>query len=352
MNTRYIKTICLVIIAFVFPFAAFAQGTSGNIGGLHEILEQLYTEMLPLCSRMIDVGRAISGLGAMLYISYRVWGHIARAEAIDFYPLFRPFALGLVLTLYMPVISLFNSVLKPTVSITADMVKNSDDAVKHLLEEKERIIKETQEWKIYVGTDGEGNRDEWYKYTHPGESTDDEGMIESIGNDIKFSMSKMYYNIKNSIKQWMSEVLQVVFQAASLCIDTLRTFQLVVLAILGPLVIGLSVYDGFQQSLVQWIARYINVFLWLPIANLFGAIIGKVQEGMIKLDIQQLQAQGETSFGAMDTGYLIFMIIGIVGYFTVPSVANYVIHAHGSNGLLSKVNASVMGGTRMISSKR
>lgn len=38
-----------------------------------------------------------------------------------------------------------------------------------------------------------------------------------------------------------------------------------------------------------------------------------------------------------DTACLIFMIIGIVGYFTVPSVANYIIRAGGSNALLQKV---------------
>lgn len=33
----------------------------------------------------------------------------------------------------------------------------------------------------------------------------------------------------------------------------------------------------------------------------------------------------------------LLLCIGIVGYFSVPSVANYVIHAHGGNGLLNKV---------------
>jgi len=58
----------------------------------------------------------------------------------------------------------------------------------------------------------------------------------------------------------MSEVLQVVFEAAALCINTIRTFYLIVLAILGPLVLGLSVFDGFQHILNTWLAKYINVF--------------------------------------------------------------------------------------------
>jgi conjugative transposon TraJ protein len=152
-------------------------------------------------------------------------------------------------------------------------------------------------------------------------------------------MAKASYNFRNSIKEWMSEVLQLLYQAASLCINTLRTFQLVVLAILGPLVFGISVFDGFQHTLTVWVARYINIFLWLPVANIFGAIISKVQEKMLQLDLQQLGEQGDTFFSVTDTAYLIFMIIGIVGYFTVPSVANYIVHAGGGSALLHKVSS-------------
>jgi tetrahydromethanopterin S-methyltransferase subunit C len=74
----------------------------------------------------------------------------------------------------------------------------------------------------------------------------------------------------------------------------------------------------------------LNVFLWLPVANIFGGIIGKIQENMLKLDLSQISQAGDTFFSRTDAGYLIFLIIGIVGYFTVPSIANYIIHAGGS----------------------
>ena len=58
---------------------------------------------------------------------------------------------------------------------------------------------------------------------------------------------------------------------------------------------------------------------------------------MIRLDISQIESAGDTFFSPTDTAYLIFLCIGIVGYFSVPSVANYVIHAHGGSGLLNRV---------------
>lgn len=157
-------------------------------------------------------------------------------------------------------------------------------------------------------------------------------------------MAKASYNFRNSVKEWMSEVLRVLFEAAALCINTLRTFQMIVLSILGPLVFGIAVFDGFQHTLTVWIARYINIYLWLPVANIFGGIIGKIQENMLKLDISQINQTGDTFFSRTDMAYLIFLIIGIVGYFTVPSVANYIVHAGGGGALTQRVT-SLFGST-------
>ncbi len=328
----FVRLIC-VLVVLLLPSVADAQ-IATRIRSMHEVLEQLYDDMMPLCSRLIGVGRGIAGFAATWYIATRVWGHIARAEAIDFYPLFRPFVLGFAILIFPSVIQLINQLMKPTVTGTAQMVKDSDAAVAQLLKMKEDAIKTTAYWQMYVGETGRGDRDKWYKY-HYGDKK--EGWLKSIGNNIRFAFDKFGYNLRNQIKQWMAEVLKVLFEAAALCINTIRTFYMIVLAILGPLVFGIAVFDGFQHTLTVWIARYLNIFLWLPVANIFGGIMGKIQENMLKEDLQQIATNGDTFFSTTDTAYLIFMIIGIIGYFTVPSVANYIIHAGGNNALLQKV---------------
>jgi len=330
------------------PASSQAQGLADEMKGLHGILEQLYDELMPLCSQLIGVGQGIAGFAAIWYIATRVWGHLSRAEPIDFYPLFRPFVIGFCILVFPSVLHLINGVMQPTVQATAAMVEGSDQAVAVLLKKKEAAIKETEAWQIYVGESGSGDRDRWYRYTYDKADGDGEGLFESIGNDIKFAMAKASYAFRNSVKEWMSEVLTVLFEAAALCIDTLRTFQLIVLSILGPLVLGLAVFDGLGHTLTAWLARYINIFLWLPVANLFGSIIGKIQEKMLELDLSQLEGHGDTFFSRTDAAYLVFMIIGIIGYFTVPSVANYIVHAGGGalgqkvTHLFSSTSSSLM----------
>ena len=358
---RGVRVVLSIATGMVLPLLSQAQALANEIGGLQKVLEQLYDEMLPLCSQLIGVGRGISGFAATWYIASRVWGHISRAEPIDYYPLFRPFVIGFAVIIFPSVIALINGVMKPTVTATSAMVSNSDKAIAVLLKQKEEAIKQTTVWQMYVGETGSGDRDRWYKYTHPDDPTgDNEGWIESIGNDIKFAMAKASYNFRNSIKEWLSEVLHILYMAAALCINTIRTFYMIVLAILGPLAFGMAVFDGFGHTLTVWIARYINIFLWLPVANIFGSIIGKIQEKMIAMDLQEIGSTGDTFFSSADTAYLIFMIIGIIGYFTVPSVANYIVHAGGGNALLHKVSSVfsssassttqtvIQGGTAMV----
>ncbi|MBB5439156.1 conjugative transposon TraJ protein [Pedobacter sp. AK017] len=349
MMKQFFTTAFLAVLAMLLPLFSFAQngnGLAGSINGLQPVLDNVYSDMLPLCGKLIGVARGLAGFGALWYIASRVWRHIANAEPVDFYPLLRPFALGLAIVLFPMVISVMNGVLQPVVSATGAMVKNSDAAIVALLKQKEAAIKHTKQWQMYVGETGSGDSNKWYRYTHPKDpDRESEGIFEGVGNDIKFWLDKNSYNFRNSIKQWMSEVLHVLFAAAALCINTIRTFYLIVLAILGPLVFGFAVFDGFQHTLTVWIARYVNIFMWLPVANIFGSILGQIQQNMLKIDISQIGQQGDTFFSAADTAYLVFLCIGIVGYFTVPNVANYIVHAGGGNAMLQKVNSLVAGGS-------
>lgn len=324
-----------ILILCLLPHLAQA-GIASGIQSLQSVLDKIYADMLPKCSSLIGVARGIAGFAALWYIATRVWGHIARAEQVDFYPLFRPFALGLAILLFPGVIGIMNGVLKPTVTGTAKLVDDSNKSIEVLLKQKQAELAKHPKWKALVGPDGQGNREEWMKYYHKDE-IGNEGFFGSIGNDISFAIDKAMFNFKNSIKQAIATILEIIYQAAALCINTLRTFNLILLAILGPLVFAIATFDGFQHLLQTYIARYINIFLWLPICNILGALLGNIQENMIKLDISQIMENGDTVFSSYDLGYIVFMIIGIYSFFCVPSIADMVVFVGGGSALQQKI---------------
>ena len=167
------------------------------------------------------------------------------------------------------------------------------------------------------------------------------------------TMAGMYversmYNLKKSLRNMVRELLELLFAAAALLIDTLRTFFLIVLSILGPIAFAISVWDGFQSTLTQWFTRYISIYLWLPVADLFSSMLAKIQELMLKHDITQLQNDPTYTIDASNGVYLVFMIIGIIGYFTIPSVAGWVVQASGFGAYNRKLNAAGMKAKNLV----
>ncbi|NVM67313.1 conjugative transposon TraJ protein [Mucilaginibacter sp. SG538B] len=322
MKKKTLTVATLATLGVLCPLLSHAEGVADDLHSLQDMLSQLYDQMIPLCSGMIGVARAIGGFAALWYIAARVWKHLAAAEPIDYYPLLRPFGIGFCVAFFPLVLRLMNGLLQPVVTATENMVTNSNQAIERLLSEQPQNDNEQ--------TPGELNSDpdKWFQYSHP------DGTDASAGNPISDAFSG--WSIKNWARKFIYEVLNVLFQAAALCLDTIRTFKLIVLAILGPLCFGLSIFDGFQHTLKQWIARYVNVFMWLPVANIFGAIIARIQVNML-LAIQSGNPGGN-EFGNTSTAYLIFLLIGILGYFTVPSIANYIMNV-GGHALFNKTSA-------------
>lgn len=107
---------------------------------LHEILQVLYQDMMPLCEKLTGVAKGIAGLGALFYVAAKVWQALARAEPIDVYPLLRPFAIGLCI-LFFPtfVIGTINAVLSPVVKGCHGMLESQTFDMNRYREQKETL---------------------------------------------------------------------------------------------------------------------------------------------------------------------------------------------------------------------
>src|SRR5579859_2197054 len=90
-----LSILCLLLV----PRGADAQVSTG-VSQLHDVLNNVYNQMVPMCANLIQVCQALAGLGTIFYIGVRVWKHLARAEPIDFFPLFRPFVMVLLIGMF------------------------------------------------------------------------------------------------------------------------------------------------------------------------------------------------------------------------------------------------------------
>ena len=303
-----------------------------NFDNLHQILRSLYDEMMPLCEDMAGVAKGIAGLGALFYVAYRVWQPLARAEPIDVFPMLRPFAIGLCIMFFPTVVlGTLSGVLSPIVQGTAKMLEAETLDMNEYREQKDKL--EYEAMKRNPETAYLVSNEEFDKQLEElGWSPDD--LVTMAGMYIERSM----YQMKKSVRDFFRELLELLFQAAALVIDTLRTFFLVVLSILGPIAFAISVWDGFQSTLTQWICRYVQVYLWLPVSDMFSTILAKIQVLMLQSDIERMQADPNFSLDSSDGVLIVCMIIGIIGYFTIPTVTGWIIQAGGMGNYGRNVN--------------
>lgn len=306
-----------------------------EFNNLHEVLRSLYDEMLPLSGEMAGIAKGLAGLGALFYVALKVWQALSRAEPIDMYPLLRPFALGICI-MFFPTLVLgsINAILSPVVQGTHGILENqvldlNDLQAKKDLLEREAMLRNPE--TAYLVSNEEFDK----KLEALGWSPSDLVTISGM------YMERQGYKFEQTVKNWFRKLLEVLFQAAALVVDTIRTFFLIVLSILGPIAFAISAWDGFQSTLTQWLTRYISVYLWLPVADLFSSMLAKIQTLIVEKDIEMLS---DPTFipDTSNTVYTIFMIIGIVGYFTIPTVTGWIIQAGGAGNFTRNVNQTAM----------
>ncbi|MFR3214819.1 MAG: conjugative transposon protein TraJ [Dysgonomonas mossii] len=307
-----------------------------NFDQFHETLRTLYDQMMPLCSNMVGVAKGIAGLGALFYVAHRVWQSLSRAEPIDVYPLLRPFAIGLCIMFFPSVVlGTINSIMSPVVQGTHGMLQSETFDMQKYAEQKDKLEYEAM------------RRNPETAYLVDNEIF--EAQLDELGITDAGQIAGMYierglYNAKKWIREAFREILEVIFKAAALVIDVIRTFFLIVLAILGPIAFAISVWDGFSSTLTQWITRYVSVYLWLPVSDLFSTILARLQSLMLQADIERMQADPNFSLDSSDAIYIVFLIIGIVGYFTIPTVAGWIISAGGMGNFGKNVNQTATKG--------
>lgn len=106
---------------------------------------------------------------------------------------------------------------------------------------------------------------------------------------------------------------------------------LIILTLLGPFAFALAILPPFASAMGAWIGRFINVSLWIPIAQMVNFIFFYI-----------INALGDQMIAGHDMG-ISWTLITICGVCLlcitgVPKIANYVIESAGSGGLHDNIN--------------
>jgi conjugative transposon TraJ protein len=267
---------------------------------------------------LVDMARAIGGIAAFFYISKRIYEELIADNPISLLPLLRPFAFVLVLSFWGVFVNLLLVPTKGLSSLSEAIYADKKHIVAERLEEKQNAMLAADLPVFYENEEKEAAL--WDKGINILLTSYNIMTGRAIRNQINFY-------IMDAVRQ----LLESVFEAIVYLIAFLRTIFCVLLVIFGPLVFALSIFDGFQDNYLQWIARFINVNLYLPIALLILALVQEVLIYMLEWEINKINSMLMYQPQMFYVTSLVVPICGIVGMSMVPKIASWIVQATGTN---------------------
>lgn len=306
------------------------ENMDAPITGILEHIEQLVTDpngsvMTEVFSKIDMVGRAayvMCGFFALFYICAKVWKQWVSGSGIDFYSLLRPFAIGLLVLNFSLVPTTIDVALSPINAAIESMNVSKRDELKQkreacekraddLAAEEERALEESMQ-KLNVLS----------KVSL---------FIDSVMND----MGNWIMEGLMSVLFWLMQMLTPLIKMI-LYIFVLVTKAILIL--LGPFVFALSIIPSFDSLIKQWITRYMNISLYIPMVGLVTYI-----NSVLLIDCwfdayMNVTAGGDAAYVAgMST---MFMLLGIivggaclVMYFFVPTFAGWIVDGQGAGSI-------------------
>ncbi len=267
---------------------------------------------------LVDMARAIGGIAAFLYISKRIYEQLIADNPVSLLPLLRPFALVLVITFWGPFVNLLLVPTKGLTNLSEAVYADKKHIVKQKLEEKQQAILSTDLPLFYENEEKEAAL--WDKGINLLLTTYNIVSGRALQNQINFF-------IMDAIRQ----ILESLFEVLVYLVAFLRTVFCILLVIFGPLVFALSIFDGFQDNYLQWIARFINVNLYLPIALIILSLVQEILIFVLDAEIAQINAMTIYRPQLFYVSSLVVPVCGIIGMAMVPKIASWIVQASGTN---------------------
>lgn len=364
------STLILSLLLVILPVMGFAQ-TEQDYSNLLEFMkgdgafEKWFMEVFTKLDTSIEdsatgaslVGRAIGGCGALMYLGYIGWQMAAGDREWEITPMLRPIFIGSILIYWMGFVNLirkpFEAISNPGEAIFSQV----EDEVNDLRVEK--FMKQQQILDFVIAKKAEEDaKQEVIDKTS--EDADDSWFDVSEGLD-KLIQPVKEWSIRFEFK--MQKLVSECIEFCSLsilriCVYLIFFIQKIwsyILIVLGPIAVGMALIPGFENSLFNWVSKFINInlytFISYTIINIGQQLIASSYEMEIERYDTLLTNGMVTNMDALmvyvsNSGFIYSMLFSCVAYIVTgigvlmtPTIADAIVTAGGA-GSASKMKSA------------
>lgn len=374
MRDKYL-TIGFCIVAILGPILIFGQTTTQDYandlsyfqgeGSFEQWFMKVFTKLNVSMQQKADevalFGRAIGGIGCMIYLGTMGWQMISGDREWEIVPMIRPFFIGLILTYWSGFTAMvskpFELLSTPSEAIFENLEKDADGLRVKVYEKESKLI----DYAIQVQA-----KEKAKQKAIDDTKTEDGGVLSDITSSVTDAMD----SLNASIYEWenrfnfngqklIGDLIQMIALAIlRICVYLIFFIQKIwiyVLEVLGPIAIGMSMIPGFESSFNNWLAKYININLYTFVAFTIINIGQQLIMSAYTMQIERLDTLAPN--GTFDdpavlrfvssNGFLFITLQTVVAYIVTgigvlmtPTIADTIVSAGGANAMTKMKQAA------------
>lgn len=369
MNKTLTLTICL--LAMLLPVMGFAQ-TDGDYSNLLQFLkgdgafEKWFMEVFTKLDNSVQdsaagsalVGRAIGGLGALMYLGYMGWQMAAGDREWEITPMLKPILIGFTLVYWMGFVNLiqapFEAIAEPGISIFSDIESEVNDLRVERFKKQQQLLdaviklkaEEDAKQEVIENTTEDAD-DSWFDIS--------EGLDKLI-QPIKEWSIRMEFQMQKLVAELIEFVCLSILRVCVYLIFFIQKIWAYILIILGPIAVGMSLIPGFENSLYSWISKFININLYTFVAYTIINIGQQLIASGYTMEIERydtLLSNGTiTNLDALmvyvsNSGMIynqlftcVAYVVTGIGVLMTPTIADSIVSAGGAGSMTKMKNAA------------
>ena len=279
MNKKLTLLFCL--LAIVLPIMGFSQ-TDSDYSNLLQFLkgdgafEKWFMEVFTKLDNSVQdsaqgsalVGKAIGGLGALMYLGYMGWQMAAGDREWEITPMLKPILIGFTLVYWSGFVNLiqapFEAIAQPGIAIFSDIESEVNDLrvqrfkkQQQLLDAVIKLNAEEDAKQEVINNTSQNADDSWFDVS--------EGLDKLI-QPIKEWQIRMQFQMQKLVAEVIEFVCLSILRICVYLIFFIQKIWAYILIILGPIAVGMALIPGFENSLYSWVSKFININLYTFVA--------------------------------------------------------------------------------------
>lgn len=214
------------------------------------------------------VGRAIGGLGALMYLGYMGWQMAAGDREWEITPMLKPILIGFTLVYWTGFVNLiqapFEAIAQPGIAIFSDIESEVNDLRVQRFKKQQQLLDAVIKLKAeedakqeIINNTNEDADDSWYDISDG---------IDKLIQPIKEWSIRMDFQLQKLVAEIIEFLCLSILRVCVYLIFFIQKIWAYILIILGPIAVGMALVPGFENSLYSWVSKFININLYTFVA--------------------------------------------------------------------------------------